>query len=206
MEPIGIMILHELVGLNEHHPVYQALDVANRKTQLNFLKSLVDAALGSHTPFLSQTVIKALNFHAIGCLHAHAGQYRPCEVEVGDYAPPEHFRVATLMDDMVNRVNRSWTETDPIELDAFVLWRINHIHPFVNGNGRTARAACYFVLCAHGGQWIAGDSILPELLREAPLRDKYIEALRDADQTNGLQPSISVITEVLLIQLSGSER
>ncbi len=110
------MILHELVGHNEDHPAYQALEVANRKTQLNFLKSLVRAALGSDTPFLSQTVIKALDFHSIGCLHAHAGQYRPCEVNVGEYLPPEHFRVATLMDDMVNRVNRNWTETDSIGL------------------------------------------------------------------------------------------
>ncbi len=200
------MILHELVGLDENHPVYQGLDVANRKAQLNFLKSLVDAALGSHTPFLSQTVIKALNFHAIGCLHAHAGQYRPCEVEVGHYIPPEHFRVATLMDDMVNRVNRSWTETDPIELAAFVLWRINHIHPFINGNGRTARASCYFVLCAHMGKWIPGDPILPELLREGLYRSRYIEALKEADQGRGLGSLAYVIADVLLSQLSGPER
>ncbi len=196
------MILHELVGHNEDHPAYQALEVANRKTQLNFLKSLVRAALGSDTPFLSQTVIKALNFHSIGCLHAYAGRYRPCEVNVGEYLPPEHFRVAMLMDDMVNRVNRNWTETESIELAAYVLWRINHIHPFINGNGRTARASCYFVLCLHMGKWIPGDPILPELLREDPYRSRYLEALKEADQDGRLAPLAYVIADGLLHQLS----
>ena len=196
------MILHELVGHNEDHPVYQALDVANREIQINFLNSLVLAALGSNTPFLSQTVIKALNFHSIGCLHAHAGQYRPCEVKVGEYHPPEHFRVATLMDDMVNRVNRNWTESESIELAAYVLWRINHIHPFINGNGRTARASSYFVLCLHMGKWIPGDPILPELLREDPYRSRYLEALKKADQDGGLAPLAYVIADGLLHQLS----
>ncbi len=196
------MILHELVGHNEDHPAYQALEVDNRKRQLNFLNSLVLAALGSGTPFLSQTVIKALNFHSIGCLHAYAGQYRPCEVNVGEYLPPEYFRVATLMDDMVNRVNRNWTETESIELAAYVLWRINHIHPFINGNGRTARASCYFVLCLHMGKWIPRDPILPELLREDPYRSRYLEALKEADQDGGLAPLAYVIADGLLHQLS----
>lgn len=90
-------------------------------------------------------------------------------------------------------------------LDAYVLWKINPIHPFINGNGRTARVTCYFILCAREGQWIAVDPILPELLREEPHRSRYIDALKYADQSNELQPLISVITEALIIQLSGSE-
>ena len=50
-----------------------------------------------------------------------------------------HYRVPGLMDDMVNTVNRDWGESHPIRLSAYVLWRLNWIHPFVNGNGRTAR-------------------------------------------------------------------
>ncbi|MBL8221394.1 MAG: Fic family protein, partial [Bryobacterales bacterium] len=29
-----------------------------------------------------------------------------------------------------------------------VMWRLNWIHPFFGGNGRTARSASYLVLCA----------------------------------------------------------
>src|SRR5262245_29692588 len=112
-------------------------------------------------PFLSQHVLKALNFHAIACLHSYAGEYRPCPVEVGEHRPSEHYRVPALMDDLVNSVNRGWDKTDPVVLATYVLWRINNIHPFINGNGRTARAACYFVLCLAQGGWLKGDPILP---------------------------------------------
>jgi Fic family protein len=60
-----------------------------------------------------------------------------------------------------------------------VLWKLNQIHPFINGNGRTARAACYFLLCVKSGGWIAGDPILPTLIRQN--RDEYVAALQQAD-------------------------
>lgn len=86
------------------------------------------------------------------------------------------------MDDFVNLVNRNWETADPVALAAFALWRINHVHPFINGNGRTARAACYFVLCVKLGGWLPGQPILPELLRQK--RDEYVTALKAADQGN----------------------
>ena len=126
-------------------------------------------------------MIKALNFHAITCLHTNAGEYRPCRVDVGDYVPPDHYRVPALMDDFVNTVNRSWDHLDGVTLATFVLWRLNLIHPFINGNGRTARAASYFVLCLKTGGWLKGESILPELLRQN--RDEYVAALKVVDET-----------------------
>lgn len=81
------MILYELVG-TEAHPTYQELEISNASRQYDFLRSLVQAALDMNKPFLSQTVIKALNFHAISCLHTNAGEYRPCEVGAGNLKPP----------------------------------------------------------------------------------------------------------------------
>ena len=101
------MILFELTGRSEDHPAYRALHVSNGERHYGFLQSLVAAALSIDRPFLSQTVIKAINYHAIACLHTDAGKYRPCPVEVGDYQPPEHCRVDALMDDFVNIVNRN---------------------------------------------------------------------------------------------------
>ena len=67
---------------------------------------IVLASLAVNKTFLSQQLIKALNFQAIACLHTNAGEYRPWLVEVGDYKPPQHFRVPDLMEDFVNTVNR----------------------------------------------------------------------------------------------------
>jgi Fic family protein len=172
------VILYELTN-SEDHPVYQALEVANGNRQYDFLRSAVVASLDIERPFLSQHLIKAFNFHAITCLHTNPGEYRPWLVTVGDYRPPEHYRVPALMDDFVNVVNRNWEQTDAVVLASYVLWRMNNIHPFINGNGRTARAACYFVLCVKSGGWLKGSPILPELIRQN--RPEYIEALKKAD-------------------------
>lgn len=172
------MILFELTG-SESHPAYQALEISNGNRQYDFLRSIVVASLEVGRPFLSQHLIKALNFHAITCLHTNPGEYRPCPVTVGDYNPPEQYRVQALMDDFVNIVNRIWEQTDPVVLASYVLWRMNNIHPFINGNGRTARAASYFVLCVKSGGWIPGEPILPELIRRN--REEYVKALKVAD-------------------------
>ena len=71
----------------------------------------------------------------------------------------------------------SWTE---FALASYVLWRLNWIHPFVEGNGRTARAACYYILCVKSGGLPGGKIILPERIRHD--RNPYYEALSEADQ------------------------
>jgi len=173
------LILYEILG-SEDHPVYQNVHVENGRRHYDFLRSMVAASLDVQRPFLSQTLLKALNFHAIAGLHHSAGEFRPCDVVVGSHEPPAFHRVQTLMDDFVNEVNRSWGEdSDPVNLSTYVLWRLNYIHPFINGNGRTARAACYFILCVASGGWLRGRQILPELLRRE--RDDLCSALESAD-------------------------
>lgn len=192
------MILYELTG-SEDHPVYQALAIENGARQYDFLRSLVIASLAIGKPLLSTHVIKALNFQVITCLHTNAGEFRPCPVTVGDYRPPEHYQVQALMDDFVNTVNRSWEKADPVGLSCYVLWRLNHIHPFINGNGRTARAAAYFVLNLKLGGWLIGAPILPDLIvRE---RERYVLALRAADVRGDLTELHALITELLQEQL-----
>ena len=201
------MILFEIVG-SESDPVYQDLEIANGNRQYDFLRSIVATSLAVGRPFLSSHVIKSLNFQAITCLHTNAGEYRPCRVTVGDYEPPAHYRVQALMDDFVNIVNRTWETTEPVALAAFVLWRLNHIHPFINGNGRSARAASYFVLCVKANQWLPGAPILPELLRRE--RPRYVAALRAADDSLAqgaldLTELHALMMELLSEQINGTE-
>lgn len=200
------MILFELVG-NENHPAYQALEVSNGDRQYDFLRSLVLAAIELNKLLLSQSVIRALNYHSIACLHTNAGEYRPCEVEVGPYRPPAYFRVQALMDDFVNMVNRGWDQSDAVVLATYVLWRLNHIHPFINGNGRTARAASYYILCLKNGGLLRGSPILPELLKQN--RSEYVEALKKVDEslptgTLDLAPLHSLVVRLLELQLASA--
>ena len=172
------MFVHELVG-SESHPIYESLSVENLDRQYAFLRSVVTASLALGRPMLSLEIIRALNYHAIGILHPYAGEFRPCRVEVGPYVPPAHFLVPGLMEMFVDEVNRGWDKVDPVNLCAYVLWKLNSIHPFVNGNGRTARASAYYVLCLKLGGLLAGDPIMPALIKEN--RDEYVVALKAAD-------------------------
>lgn len=203
------MILHDLTG-NEADPNYQKLEISNGLRHYDFLKSVVEAAIATDRGFLSQTVLKALNFHAIACLHPNAGVYRPCPIMVGakeDF--PAHWQLPDLMDDFVNHVNRKWAETDTLVLAAFVLWRLNRIHPFINGNGRTARAACLFVICVSAGGWLPYAPILPEMIRAN--RDEYIKILQDIDASADggkldLQPLVDFLQRLLLEQTEAANQ
>lgn len=201
------MILFDLSN-SEQNPAYQALAIFNGDRQFSFLQSIVGAALDTNQAFLSNGILKALNFQAITCLHPSAGEYRPCEVRVGSHEPPMQFRVAALMENFINTVNRDWKQSDPILLGAFILRRLNYIHPFVNGNGRTARAACYFAICARVGGWLPGSPILPARLK---LNDEeHLSAIRHADATLGtgsvdLLPLHGLIEKLLREQLASED-
>jgi hypothetical protein len=202
------VILFDLAGGKEDHPVYQSLAVANASRQYDFLRSIVAASIQLQRQILSEHILKALNFQAITCLHTSAGEYRPCIVTIRgtEHQPPEPYQVPALMEDFVNSVNRSWEKADPVALAAYVLWGLNYIHPFINGNGRTARAACYFVLCLSAGAWLPGTTTLPELL----VRDHadYVAALRAVDEslaTSGgpdLKPLHALLAKLLQEQLA----
>ena len=174
------MILYELLE-SESHPIYKGLADENLERQYDFLVSIVKASISAERHMISTALLKALNYHAIACLHVNAGEYRPCCVNVGkDFQPPAFHRVPALMDHFINDVNGNWESTDGWSLSAYSLWRLNHIHPFINGNGRTARALCYYVICMKAGGFIPGSIILPKLMLEH--RDEYVRLLKQADK------------------------
>ncbi len=113
---------------------------------------------------------------------------------MGNHIPPHFKEVPNLMDRFFSVVHENWEILDhpteildhPTMLPAYALWRLNWIHPFVEGNGRTARAACYYLLCLKHGQLLPGKKIVPELIRED--RKPYYEALRAADISVGAGP------------------
>lgn len=197
------MFIYELVG-SEQHPAYQQLSIDNLDRQYGFLRSAVVASIELKRPMLSVEIIKALNYHAISCLHSNAGQLRSCAVTVGSYTPPPHWEVPARMEMFVDEVNRHWDTADPVFLAAYVLWKLNFIHPFINGNGRTARVTAYLTLCLKSEQWLGGDTLLPELIRRN--RAEYVAALQAADaslETGELDLSMlhSLLTRLLGEQL-----
>lgn len=204
------MILFEYTQGDEQDPDYAKLAHENGLRLHQFLTSIIYVATNTNQPFLSQTLIKAINFHAIACLHTKAGEYRPCPVSVygpnGDvvFEPPENYRVPDMMDFFVNQINRWWDGTEAKLLAAYALWGLCSIHPFINGNGRTARAACHFVLCMKGVISPLASPTIPDLIIED--RQRYREVLQAADAevrrnvTKGLKPVADLIDDCMARQ------
>jgi len=197
------MDLFELAG-GENHPSYQVLQSTNSKRQYDYLSAIIRAAIDINRNVISHSIVKSLNYHAIVGLHSAAGLYRPCQVKVGKYEPPAFYRVEPLMDDFINMINVKWENTKPTLLAALALWKINQIHPFINGNGRTARAVCYFILCVRFGMEFPGSQTVPELMGNKH-RTKYQEALEAADKGN-LNLLIELIELLVGLQIQSMEQ
>ncbi len=65
-----------------------------------------------------------------------------------DYIPPEYSDIPGLLDELVEYVNT--TDDHPLIVAAIVHYQIVTIHPFEDGNGRTARLLSGYVLDVNG--------------------------------------------------------
>ncbi len=65
-----------------------------------------------------------------------------------DYIPPEYSEIIALIDELVDHVNT--TDDHPLIVAAIVHYQLVTIHPFEDGNGRTARLLSGYVLNLNG--------------------------------------------------------
>ncbi|MCM1223479.1 MAG: Fic family protein [Lachnospiraceae bacterium] len=65
-----------------------------------------------------------------------------------DYIPPEYVDIPELLDELTDYVNT--TDDHPLIVAAIVHYQLVTIHPFEDGNGRTARLLSGFILDRYG--------------------------------------------------------
>jgi Fic family protein len=169
----------ELVG----DPQEQARrEAENGVRQFNVAIEIIRSHIhDAERPFrLRSSTILQLHQQALAGIHPLAGTFRntPVKISKSKHQPPDAIFVSEEVEDLCRYVNDHW-EKDAVHLAAYVLWRLNWIHPFADGNGRTARAVSYVVLC------IRMDSVLPgaPTIAEQIAGDKgpYYDALEAAD-------------------------
>lgn len=131
---------------------------------------------------LRPSAILSLNRKALEGITEFAGNYRPGVVKIGGskHEPPPAYLVPERIEQMCDYVNENLAKS-PIHLASYVLWRMNWIHPFVDGNGRTARAISYVALCARLGYVLPGTRTIPEQI--AANKTPYYKALEQADES-----------------------
>jgi Fic family protein len=161
--------------------LFARLQEHNLLRQYDLLANCIEIGLRKGIDAFDKYALWALNAAAVANIAEFGGRFREQPIYVGTHRPP-HFRdVSTLMDQFISTVHENWWILDhPTYLPAYALWRMNWVHPFIEGNGRTARAACYYLICLRAGQLLPGKKIVPERIREN--RQPYYDALRAADQ------------------------
>jgi Fic family protein len=170
-----------MIVIEEHQPeLYAKVQERNLIRQYDLLLNCVElAVLQGHTS-IDKYVLWALNHAAVTNIAQFGGRFREEPIYVGSHIPPHFREVPALMDRFISTIHENWFSWSPTQLAAYALWRLNWIHPFIEGNGRTARATSYLLLCVKAGGILPGKRIVPERIREN--RQPYYEALRAADR------------------------
>lgn len=81
-----------------------------------------------------------------------AGRYRNGQVRIlgANFVPPNYLKVSELMKELVRFANLKSNEHTPIEQIALFHHKFVWIHPFFDGNGRTARLLMNLLFMKHG--------------------------------------------------------
>jgi Fic family protein len=157
-------------------------EVDNGLRQFDAVISTVEQYRDEKRPFkLRPSAIVGLQRIALEGISSFAGLTRPSDVIISGskHQPPKAHLVPELIEDLCDYVNSNWATASPIHLAAYVMWRLNWIHPFDDGNGRTSRAVSYLVLCMRLGYPLPGTNTIPEQI--AADKHPYYEALEKAD-------------------------
>ena len=133
-------------------------------------------------PFrLRSNLILRLHKEALDGVHPLAGTFRNTPIKIGgsEHEPVEAFMVPEETEHLCEYVNGNWPTKSALHLAAYVLWRLNWIHPFADGNGRTSRTVSYVVLSIKLDGLLPGVPTIPDQI--ASDKTPYYVALEAAD-------------------------
>ncbi len=142
------------------------LEAINHKEAIEFLEELIN-----DNSELSEIDIK--NIHALvlkGIDDENAGRYRTENVIISgaSHIPPESVIVPELMEKLIYRYDEWKERYHPIIVAALLHAEFVKVHPFIDGNGRTARLLMNFEAMKNG---------YPPIIIKTKQRHKYYDAL-----------------------------
>jgi Fic family protein len=124
------------------------LEAINHKEAIEFIYTMTEAdvPLTSHRlKQIHQLILKGVD-------SKNAGRYRQVNVRISgsQHLPPDHFELDSLMEDYFNFYEQQRYQMHPVLLATEMHERLVTIHPFVDGNGRTARLIMNLILLQNG--------------------------------------------------------
>lgn len=154
-------------SLREH------FEVINHQEAIDYVRGFVETA-GQITPFHVRQIHKLVLTQVDD---ESAGQYRNTAVRIAgaSHMPPEPWQVPGAMSAWEAWLRNAETTLHPVELAALAHHRLVAIHPFVDGNGRTARLVMNLLLMGYG---------YPPAIILRINRQQYYRVLARADEGN----------------------
>jgi Fic family protein len=157
-------------------------EAANALDQFDWAMSEVGGWVSKKKPNLKISMLLRLHRKAMDGIDSYAGNFRPAAVAIkgSGHQPISCDDVPSYIEDMFEYLDSNWDDKTAIHLSSYVMWRLNWVHPFADGNGRTSRMLSYMVLCGSLGHLLPGTRTIPEQISED--KGPYYAALEAADK------------------------
>jgi Fic family protein len=168
------------------HSVREHLEAINHAEAIEYMISLAN----KNTPIDDQS-IRGIHSIILSKIDREvAGIYRRINVEISgaEHVPPKAILVPDKMKDFITWANSDAQDLHPIERAAIVHTDFVNIHPFVDGNGRTARLLMNLELVKSG---------YPITIIEIQDRPQYYESLDRAALDGDYKHIIEVVSTAL---------
>ena len=163
--------------------VKEHLEAINHKYAIAYLEELVDEKSG-----ISEWNIK--NLHQLilkGIDDENAGRYRNENVIISGatHIPPDYTKIPELMGELVRNYSK-WNSYHPIVKASLLHGEFVKIHPFIDGNGRTARLIMNLDLMQKG--------YVPVIIKKES-RLEYYESLDKAHATKDYTDFVKLVSK-----------
>lgn len=165
-------IILEGMSINER-PLKDEIEAKSLSNATEYLYSLINGA----EPLNKRCLFDLHSMIMANIPNMNGGAFRRDDVSIknSEHKPISWLHVAEEVDNMFMWMNRNMHKYNPIVMCAILHHWLVWIHPFNDGNGRVTRLFTNFFLLQKG---------YPEIVVKIGDRDKYYNALVDADKGN----------------------
>ncbi|NFH92016.1 Fic family protein [Clostridium botulinum] len=180
------VILEDGITIGKGKTLREHLEVINHKEAIDYIDDIVSKDID-----ISERVIKDLHYIILKSINnKNAGKYRDTNVLISGsrHRPVEHILVAEKMQELIKWYKENKEKLHPIELAAEFHFRYVYIHPFIDGNGRSARLLMNLILMRNG---------YPISVIKNEDRDEYMKALEKASTTGDAKDFINIVANAV---------
>lgn len=166
------LVIEEGITINGKS-ISETLEAKNHPEAMAFVENLV----ATRSEIDENTVLHVHKLIMSGVVD-DAGQYRTARVRIAgaNFMPPPSSDVRPKMNELLTWLKGNPDEYTPMELAAVFHHRFVQIHPFTEGNGRTARLLMNAILMRFGYPFI--------VIVSTQDRSRYLKTLMEADLGN----------------------